>query len=812
MWEIFKCVPFLPVAIFFVFQNSEIASASTLLTGSCDDPNIKIQVEDDGEVDWIGYVKTIRKNVSLYTSARSNIPKDKLKFGLTLELLKLNSGRLQVQTLGGDDPLGWINKGDLLCKIQPLRGKSGLEQKLFIKTPTQVRKGEPATVKAYQSPDSKVCQNDCRELSRFTGYFIFAQDPKSKRMLLADNYRLEEGTTLVGWVDQKDGFIWDTAYGLRPADDLRFGNDHKLKGQEKALCIYPSIDDAENDRNCSPVLGGKRWYKIGERIPILGREGDYYKVIVPVAATGVDSRSSGQIAISPEVFGKNEGGIKSLENLKNVDVLFLVDGTKSMDPYIAAVRGRPDTPGVIQQIIKAFREEDKFRETELRFGFRIYRDQYAGNKGIGEGLPLSSECSVTSESLKNNLAEFDGRMKNVRASTNDSTRGDSDFEENLFGGIQQAVDDLISCPNHTKILFVIGDHGYSPEGQRAKGETAIGLNSIIEAMRGNKKSGVKAIVAFFIQTPNNQAGSDNFGAYQKAYKRFQSQSRKIIGGLLPPGQQDIVSTYQLRSDDQGLSVKIIENLKKFGNTEVVSEIVADLKGGSSLVEVITRLRGAKEYKNIPGLFWEIVKQGSCKALGTQCNHRVYDTVIEGYIHDDEEASVDVWLKSEDLTRWVNILDIMRDVTEYKAKEQRKAFVQALTDALQNVIRKPLYQDTNERLRDYLSRKGGLPIRDNSPLLNYSLKSLMDKDRVPNCEILRLAAWLRNAKQMLAIVSRGDRRPIFSEERYPGGCRGGSNIPFIDGDIDQAPLGDATMKYGHPFNKAKIFWVPKKYLP
>ena len=155
---------------------------------------------------------------------------------------------------------------------------------------------------------------------------------------------------------------------------------------------------------------------------------------------------------------------------------------------------------------------------------------------------------------------------------------------------------------------------------------------------------------------------------------------------------------------------------------------------------------------------------------------------------------------------------MRDVTQYKAKEQREAFVQALTDALQNVIRKPLYQDTNETLKHYLSRKGGLPINDASPLLNYSLRSLLSKKLVPNCEIMRLASWLRNAKQMLHIVSKGDRKPVFRKERYPGSCRGGKNIPFIDGDIDQAPLGDETMRYDHALHKTRIFWVPKKYLP
>ena len=89
---------------------------------------------------------------------------------------------------------------------------------------------------------------------------------------------------------------------------------------------------------------------------------------------------------------------------------------------------------------------------------------------------------------------------------------------------------------------------------------------------------------------------------------------------------------------------------------------------------------------------------------------------------------------------------------------------------------------------------------------------MDPELVPNCEILRLASWVQNAKQMLAIANKGDRRPVFKEVKYPGECPGGRDIPFIDGDIGQRPFGDEDMNYGHSFQKAKIFWIPKNFLP
>jgi len=66
--------------------------------------------------------------------------------------------------------------------------------------------------------------------------------------------------------------------------------------------------------------------------------------------------------------------------------------------------------------------------------------------------------------------------------------------------------------------------------------------------------------------------------------------------------------------------------------------------------------------------------------------------------------------------------------------------------------------------------------------------------------------------MLAIANKGDQRPVFKEEKYPDECPGGKNIPLIIGDIGQQPLGDEDMNYGHSFQKAKIFWIPKAFLP
>ena len=780
------------------------------IDGSC--AGFDIPVNKDGSVDWIGTIKVLREGAPVYATPRSRNKMADLAFGRTLEIVSMKGRRLEVQTFSDEEPLGWVESSDLLCNERPLRGSKGLEQKLYIRTETTVRGDKPATVKAFPNPSGDACDGKCRELSRFNGYFIFAVDRKSGRLLLADNYLLDETTMLVGWVDRKDGFIWETAYGLRPKEVLVYAKGHENAGQERAICIFPTLEDAELGRKCHPVLGGDRWYLYPDRIPVLGRKGRYFRVIVPLAGTGIQRQGDAKFTISPEVLGRKTDALESLEKLKRVDIFFLVDGTQSMDPFIAAIRGTGDRPGIVQRIIKAFGEDDAFRQTQLRFGFRVYRDGFAGNGGIGEGLPLDTDCEVTAGSLGANLKKFETAIAKVRATTTDFAQGDTDYEENLLGGIHQALDDVLTCPDNTKVLFVIGDHGYNADAQRARGNRAIGIGELTANMAGSRERGEKSVVTFFIQTPNGVATARSPAAYRRAYDLFKQQGRSMVRTILGSKHAGETDRFLLVSNDGQLPEKITGAVKLFGDSRVVNEIIADLRGGTPLVEVITRLQGAREFKNLPGLFWDIIEQGSCRALGKQCNERIYETVLEGFVRDNSDVVIDVWLKSDDLTRWVSLLNLMRDVRQYSGKEQRIAFVQALVDTLQSVIAKPLYEDTDETLGDYLERKGGLPVRDTSPLMKYSLKTLMNPRKVPNCEILRLATWVQNAKQMLAVVSKGDRRPVFKTEEYPGECPGGKDIPFIDGDIDQRPLGEEGMNYGHPFQKAKIFWVQKGFLP
>ncbi len=792
---------FLCALLISVLSNNALAD-----TGICTEFNFPLS--KNGEVDWPA--KVIIQNTPVYKDATSSYQTDQvLPFNKSLIVVKAENFRVQVRHINAENPLGWVERSALLCTLTPIKDENGLEQRVFIRLTTELRKNKPVTVKAYPSPDIKDCEGQCLGLSSFEPYFVFNYDKKHNTYLVG-NYRVNETFNLIGWVDKKSCITWNTYFGLRPRENLVYPKDHKLAGQERTVCAYPSLENAVESKNCMPILGGNRWFKIEHRIPILDqveKQGkSFYKVLLPLAGMNSNSLDNKRI-IHPHQLGYKRG-ISSLLNMKKIDVLFLIDGTNSMEPYIESIRGSRDKPGAVQEIIESLKDDPLFKEAQFRFGFRIYRDKYAGHKELGEGFPMPSQCEPTRDMLYRNITEFNNAIETVDALP--PQIGRDDYADNVFGGIKQAINDLTPCPTHTKILFIIGDNGYDANAQRRRGRAPVKMSYLVNKLKGSVNNSMKNIVTFFIQTPDNRRYAKHPEHYDNAHRLFRNQAYEILHHILPPGNKP--DDYFMQSNDRDLNAKIIAGAKGFSNTQAVNDLILDLRGGTSLKDAIKRLQGSKEYNNIPGLFWEITEQASAKELGKQYDSRIYDAILEGYIPVSEDIVEDVWLTSNDLQEWILLLKQFGDHTHLSGSEIRKALGYAIKDALEKLIRKPLYEDTGESLDKYLKRIESLPIKNISPLLRYTLADFADKNKVPDCELIRLVTWLNNSRQMLEIVCHGDMRPKFKKEKFPGKCHSGTQIPFITGDIKRESFPSPDMRFDHYFQKGHIYWVPTEYLP
>jgi hypothetical protein len=820
-------------------------------TGPKTDPATQQQLSEEGDCanfDFSPYMqngkltlsihlRVLRDKAKVYPTAETQQPNKTLEFGKTLmHRGELSNGRIKVATLGmgKDQQLGWVSRKDLLCTSKPIiNPEKGLEKKFYIKTENRKRKpGEPAFINAYPMPAAQ-CNGKCRELSRFTMYFIV--DQHKDWYLLADDYHIT--LPLVGWVQKKDGYLWDTAYGLRPRDDLKYV-DEQGNESEGAECVYQSLDDAINKHHCMPVLGGNSWYQGFVRIPLLDivdSKGNhippknltdkkaspkaFYKVALAVPGVGVTK----DFQMTPKTLGDPS---INLEPMKFIDVFFLIDGTDSMQSVIETIRGKNGKPGLVQNIANTLEGAENFKGAKFRFGFRVYRDIYSGDKNLGQGLPLEAQhCEeLPDDYLEKNRKKFQDQIANVQAS--DYFSGPRNYPENLFGGLKQVLNrDLRSCPGHTKLLFIIGDHGYS--------RGAVTMNHLRQFITRLKRDKGR-FATFFIQTPNKTSTARKPDAYKQAYGMYCNQGYEFLQIVLEGKSRSKNDNYLFRLQDESASPNptdtqceqyqqipanqlgnhILEQIKGFSNTRILSELTVDLRGGKALKKAIESLQ--RKHTDVPGLFWDFVEDGNCEILGKQCDKSVYDVTFKGYIPVSDNISLDVWMIGNQLENFQKILQNFRKLGPIIDK--REEMVRTLVEALTIRVMKPAIQP-GEKIANYIQRKAGLPVSRNTILLSYDPeKQLKHESIVPDCELERLVVLATKMEKMLSIIYEGYYRPIPQLKPYPKdtctrASEIGKRIPFFSGRITKKRLGeDDTYSYEHGFRGMTIYWVPEEYLP
>lgn len=787
----------------------------------------------DGTLDALKHSRVIRNRAPLYDNPDlRGAPVEYLTFNQVAKIEKVKDEAILIASFG-DTELGWVAREDLLCLERPARSeKTGLEQKLFIQTGT-VERGERSTVTAFPSSGGECEDNLCRELSRFETYFVFGYDTSSERYLIADSFKLDfsqsERGNLIGWVHRDHGILWETAHGLRPAEDLRF-TDGPNEGEERAICVYPTVADARSDDNCQPLLGGDRWYRYPLRAPILGRleeDGGYYRVALPVAQGSLRMEEG---STQFDLMLQHEDGVSSLKKFSKVDVFFLIDGTRSMQPYIDQIVGQNGRGGFVSRVLDMLENDEAFYGADFRFGYQIYRDTYAGDAELSEGFPLSSDCDANSESMRD---AFQDSLARVRATEHD--RGDDDYHENVFGGIFAALDGILNCPEHQKILFIVGDHGYSAQNQDRRGQITYDIHEdLLPYLAGDPRDEAsKSIITFFVQTPN----SNNRPAAVQAYDDFYRQGLEIARGVIEtqgrraemvreasqartgsgvsdgPERAGSASDYVLRLNDENEIIdRILSAIRPFVDQRLVNELMADLRGGASLVEAIERLQGTQDFGNLPGLAWDIIEARACSQLESACTERVYDTILKGVVLDDPDIIEEVWLTEDGFSDWEKILDSVTDLSgASRRSEIRQTLLSNLIQTLTGNLGEPSFSQTGERLGDYLKRASGLPIREDSKLLSYSLQDFGDETRVSDCEIARLTTWLQSSRDILTAV-RSNNRPIIDwGDPSESECETSRDIPVVL-EFDQERFADPEMRYSHSLLSTRVFWIPEKYLP
>jgi hypothetical protein len=836
------------------------AAAQGRIEGSCegyfDSPDATGFLRADGRVIRNEPIPALRDRVEVRAAPDQNASVvERLAFQERVFITAYENGFYAVNRDTREESLpdfGWVAGRDLLCSSLPLVNEDGISRKFIVRTQATYAGENDSALTAKTGPQSDACvetNGSCRKLTRFNIFYVYAIDEESQRALLMGSPESRGVEFLTGWVDFDNGYFWDTRFGLRPRENLVYesGSGVLQEGEERRACLYQTLEEAaaasDEDACFVPILGGDRWFKYSLRIPIFDRvehEGrHFYHVALPSAGVGEDAAED----VLTQVQGL-DAAIAALSNLTNLDVFFLIDGTQSMQPHIDSIIGTEGKKGVLEAIQSAFENDPRFSKVRVRYGYRVYRDHYAGDFGIGEGMPFDNNCDPTPEDLLVNHETFQEEIRKIDTEFgNDSGVRDTDHEENLILGLAFAADDMVTCTQNTKLLFVLGDTGYDLETQKERGTPIDSEEEVLGYLTQSFSTEVDPIIPFFIQVPSvadqlNLSGSRR-EAYESAYQKFTDQARfftqrigqHFLSSLKGTSEANISEHYfslDGRNPEEAqaeLVEFVLERVSGFGDQRPVNEIIAELQGGAALVDIISALQSDDD-ASVPALRLAQIEKRVCEELGDACTERVFNDVTEGYIEDNEDVVLDVWLFSDEFRNWQLKLDVMAQLNQMSASELSRAVVRMMVDGLKNATGDTLEQvnagdlspgDLNLSMAEFLKRKHGLPTRSQSPLLNYTVGDFVYlEDRssergtlVEVCELYRVARWLLNHREVFAAVDDTE-IPLFTLEESTG-CNMRHPTPeFVYEGRERFP--ERTMSFRHEQMNTGFFWVPNAYLP
>lgn len=775
--------------------------------GSCHDFTFSTAGNDALEIDDTMALRSLRQGAPVYANATGPEVLGGVEFGDLFQPLRRASvspdeGRLLVRRPGDGWPLGWMERTDLLCRVSPLRTMAGsrIERKAFSMA-GPIGADEPAYIRSYPGPATKQCETSesgCRILSRFDLLFVYAEDELNGRLLLSFEQSLQDDEAmLVGWVPTQQTIPWDSRYGLRPADHVDLA------------WLYPTADAAyrRNAQQRYPVKGNNDgvWYSYPMRLPIiakeeLGGEG-FYKVAAPGPT----------LSRLDDPFGPSgEGAIAAL---KGVDVLFLIDGTRSMGPTIDAVAQALQTIATEPEILGSGTAGNHYR-----FGYRIFRDLFADKppwnctNGVCEGLALDrSDCGFDPEGTKASATAVAQALNAVTT----SNEVKDDFPEALFAGIDQAITDLGGCDDRLKVLIVVGDHGDN-------GVLSSALERKITTFAGD-------FLVFFIQSPDpgREKPAPQAQAARLAYNKFQEDAERVLR-LVYPGSSLI--GFDLAAE-RAAALRRIETPDRLPNTiydligshtssQAINDVLGAIRGGDALDDFLSIHMAQGD---MPILFWERVYSKLCddedRRLGRRCTDPVERVVGFGYVRmDDDDWIKEIWLDVDDLDAWLRTLRALSGTDAGgSASAQRRAFVDLLLDEINWRIGEPPIPETGETLEQFVQRRSVLPVREHSPLLGYELPVLR---QVPPCELRRLQNWADSHSRLLnGIMARPQYKPQFSLTEYPDNCTGISDAGRRIKRMDLASpstwerLGpDARASYEQSLRGSVRYWLPEEFVP
>ncbi|MEA3500415.1 MAG: type VI secretion system protein TssR, partial [Candidatus Marinimicrobia bacterium] len=353
---------------------------------------------------------------------------------------------------------GWIHKRELLLWNKCLvTSKYNINKKALVVNTVETIKGQDIydlNYVKFRSAPSKDAEFTGNKSQMFEYYYVYKTDIDSEGnewyLLSTADFiaSINDKEEILGWTRKNRLIDWDSRIAVEPNWKKEAQKERRNKQQlvfwaDKESCLKYSASN--NSISDSMKIWDKDSLKKRAngslpRFPLLQNpkttQYDNKKVKILKAGIIGDVKNREETIISAENFSKVIDKItKKLIKKKNVNVFFVIDATKSMQPYFGSVKN-----AITKFMVKV---KEKNSNNKFNFAVGIYRD-------ISEGEEKAfkvKEFGNTKDILKflSNVA-----AKDVHNYT---------FTESMFDGIINSLYDSPVDADGTNFLIVIGDAG-----------------------------------------------------------------------------------------------------------------------------------------------------------------------------------------------------------------------------------------------------------------------------------------------------------------------------------------------------------------
>ena len=474
--------------------------------------------------------------VTLRTGQPLTVAQVKNDRALVFDMVKESSGFPNISKEA--EAIGWVDLNQCFLSSYCLKGEGilsgkkgqtfSLPRKAILAPKTDLRSGEKEELTFYSLPSANSKPFNSQRFL-FQPYYIMKEDNGWFLLSQVDKMSADPIAAkgeIVGWIQAKNVVEWGTRTTLEP------NWSRQAEGKYSAgIPAYPydnSGRTAAENYQASATLGtamskfeckGKRMS--GEKmrpISLRNDNGIVKSLLTLNPGSDINEQLKDEIA-----------RIKEQQN--NINIVFVLDGTKSMDPYYE--------PCVvaIEEASRSIRARSS--ASNIKFGAVIYRDLGHPSDAL-EILPLSRNIDA---------------VKNFLRGVQCTSIGDKDIPESMFHGLYDGLYQLNLPNNQSNLLIHIGDAGNPIENNPSKQPANGKYRS--EKDVANLVTDLEMNIVSFQVNRSNHPSYFHFGQQMKSILTQAADNNEVARNARWTGLRNVDSGYEIRTSNSADDAPII---------------------------------------------------------------------------------------------------------------------------------------------------------------------------------------------------------------------------------------------------------------